>query len=148
MLARGSFLPFFLLPKRRYLLKIMSKYIDFFRRNMLKRFNLWCKISTFFRKKQTNKTISIKNKYRAGANCTHPCGHHKKKPPSWGGQIVSITRKFRFLLRKTPPPKRLGTVLFNGVNYCLECLRLVHREVSQNLTVKLDTLRIYLTHKL
>ena len=52
------------------------------------------------------------------------------------------------------PLKTLGEtfplphLLFNGVNYCLECLRLVHREVSQNLTVQGDTLLIELTDKL
>ncbi len=41
-----------------------------------------------------------------------------------------------------------GHQLFHCINNCLESLGLVHSEVSQNLTVKLDTLRVYLTHKL
>ena len=41
-----------------------------------------------------------------------------------------------------------GHQLFYCVNNCLECLGLVHSEVSHNLTVEGDTLCVNLTHEL
>ena len=41
-----------------------------------------------------------------------------------------------------------GRRLFYCINNCLECLRLVHCQVSQNLAVHSDTLSIVLAHKL
>ncbi len=38
--------------------------------------------------------------------------------------------------------------LFNCVNYCFKCLRLVHGKVSQNLTVQSDALNIEFADKL
>ena len=59
--------------------------------------------------------------------------------------------------KKRRPPRRdsrliltaaSGHQLFYCVNNCLECLGLVHSEVSHNLAVEGDTLRVNLTHKL
>lgn len=43
-----------------------------------------------------------------------------------------------------PSPDRL----FNGVNYCFECLGLVHRQIGQNLAVQGYAFGVNFTHEL
>ena len=48
----------------------------------------------------------------------------------------------------TGPSPYIVRKLFNCINDCLKCLWLVECKVSQNLTVKSDTLGIHLANKL
>ena len=49
---------------------------------------------------------------------------------------------------EAPPSVRTMCKLFNRVHNFLESLGVVHREVSENLAVHLNTLSVALTHKL
>ena len=66
-----------------------------------------------------------------------------------------LNRKVQFSVTKkgpipfgTGPSPYIVRKLFNCINDCLKCLWLVECKVSQNLTVKSDTLSVHLTNKL
>ena len=52
------------------------------------------------------------------------------------------------LTRRSDPLLPKWKRLFNCINDCLKCLWLVECKVSQNLTVKSDTLSVHLANKL
>ena len=76
------------------------------------------------------------------------------KLPNKKSQTFNITNYSLLIIKKGPIPFGTGPSpyivrkLFNCINDCLKCLWLVECKVSQNLTVKSDTLSVHLTNKL